>query len=163
MESRKIRSTIRASSGKTSRSPVVTVPAFNLDDAIAVAEAAGRLAVLDATAQAAVSLLSEILQEQGVHRALETDVQVRDVALGERDDVHPSEREALEETGRVFLVAAEAVERLGEDHVESPVQRITRQHLKSRAAAWRRTLRGPCTPQRSSSPVRSAYARQTRS
>ena len=68
-----------------------------LDDAIAVAETASRLAVLNATAQSAVCLLGEILQEQGVHRALESDVQVRDVALGKRDDVHAGKGEALEE------------------------------------------------------------------
>ncbi len=104
-----------------------------LDDAIAVAEAAGRLAVLDATAQSAVCLLGEILQEQGVHRALESDVQVRDVALGERDDVHAGEGEALEETGGVFLVAAEAVQRLGEHDIEPTVQRIAHQRLEPSA------------------------------
>ena len=55
-------------------------------------------------------LFGQILEEQGVHRALESDVQVRDVALGERDNVHAGEGEALEETGRVFLVAAESIE-----------------------------------------------------
>ena len=48
------------------------------DDAVALAKATGRLPVLDATAQTAV-----IFQESGVHRALESDVQMRDVALGE--------------------------------------------------------------------------------
>lgn len=50
-------------------------------------------------------LLGEILQEQGVHRALESDVEVRDVALGDRDDVDAREGESLEESRRVFLIA----------------------------------------------------------
>ena len=48
-------------------------------------------------------------------------MQVRDVAFGERHDVDAGEGEALEETGGVLLVAAEAVERFGQDDVESPV------------------------------------------
>ncbi|MNC94531.1 hypothetical protein D3C83_114090 [compost metagenome] len=66
-------------------------------------------------------LRGEILQKQGVHRALEPDVQVRDVALGDRDDVDARERESLEESGGVFLVAAEAVQRLGEHDIEPTV------------------------------------------
>ena len=102
-----------------------------LDDAIAVAEATSRFAVLDATAQSAVCFLREILQKQGVHRALEPDVQVRDVAFGERDDVHAGEGEALEESGGVFLVATEAVQRLGEHDIEAAIQRIAHQRLES--------------------------------
>jgi hypothetical protein len=108
-----------------------------LDDAIAVAEAAGRLAVLDATAQSAVCLLREILQKQGVHRALESDVRVGDVALSERDDVHAGEGEALEESGRVFLVATEAVQRLCEHDVKAMVQGIAHQRLESGAQQCR--------------------------
>ena len=38
-----------------------------------------------------------------------------------RDDVDAGEGETLEEPGGVFLVSAEAVQRFGEDHVESTV------------------------------------------
>jgi hypothetical protein len=55
-------------------------------------------------------LVREVLQEQCVHSPLEPDVQVRDVAFGERDDVDAGEGEALEEPGGVFLVATEAVQ-----------------------------------------------------
>jgi hypothetical protein len=41
-------------------------------------------------------------------------VEVRDVAFGERDDVDTGEGETLEETRGVFLIAAEAVERVCE-------------------------------------------------
>ena len=55
-------------------------------------------------------LFGQVLQEQSVHRPLEADVQVRDVAFGERDDVDAGEGETLEEACGVFLVATEAVQ-----------------------------------------------------
>jgi hypothetical protein len=105
--------------------------AQRFDDAVPVAETAGRFPFLNTPAQSAMSLLCEILQEQGVHRALEANMQVRDVTLGERDDVHAREREAFEQAGRVFLVAAESIERLGENHIELMAERIAHQRLKS--------------------------------
>ena len=36
----------------------------------------------------------------------------------------PAKCQSFEEAGSVFLVAAEAVQRLGEGHIESTVQRI---------------------------------------
>jgi hypothetical protein len=78
-----------------------------------------------------VGLLGEILEEQRVHRALESDVQMRNVALGQRDDVDSSEGEALEQARSVFLVATETVERFCEDDVEVAIQRIPHQRLES--------------------------------
>jgi hypothetical protein len=100
---------------------------------IAVAQATSGLAVLDSAAQSTVCFLGQVLQVKGIHRALESDVQVRYVAFGERDDVHAGKRQSLEEAGGVFLVAAESVQRLGEDDVESPVEGIAHQRLESRA------------------------------
>ena len=77
--------------------------------AVSVTQPAARLTALDAPAQPSMRLVCEILQEQRVHRPLEPDVQVCDVAFGECDDVHAGEGEALEEPRGVFLVAAEAV------------------------------------------------------
>src|SRR5205823_5396267 len=82
-----------------------------LHDPVAVAQAAGGLAVLDSAAQSTMCLLGQVLQEEGVHRALESDVQVGDVALGKRDDVDAGKGQSLEEAGGVFLVTAEPVER----------------------------------------------------
>ena len=48
-------------------------------------------------------------------------MQMRDVTLGERDDVHAGEGETLEESGSVLLIAAESIECFGEDNVESLV------------------------------------------
>ena len=100
---------------------------------VAVAETAAGLPELHATAQAASCLVGQVFQEERVHRALQPDVQVRDVALGERDDVHAGEGETLEEAGCVFLVPAESVQRLGQYDVESPVQRVPHQRLESGA------------------------------
>jgi hypothetical protein len=104
-----------------------------LHDAITVAESAGGLATFNAPAQASMRLVRQVLQEQRVHRPLEPDVQVRDVTLGERDDVDAGEGETLEEPGGVFLVATEAVQRLGKDDVEAPIQCVPHQRLESGA------------------------------
>jgi hypothetical protein len=56
---------------------------------------------------------------------------MRDVAFGERDDVDAGEGEALEETGGVFLIAAEAVQRFGEHDIELSVQRVAHQRLEA--------------------------------
>jgi hypothetical protein len=51
----------------------------------------------------------------------------------------------------VLLIAAESVERLGENHVDTPVQRIAHQGLETRAKKRsRQTLRDPSTRPRSS-------------
>ncbi|KIU47352.1 hypothetical protein QU41_19755 [Bradyrhizobium elkanii] len=53
-----------------------------LDHIIAIGIAATGLAQLDAATLTAPRLVGEILQEQGVHRALEPDMEMRDLALG---------------------------------------------------------------------------------
>jgi len=58
---------------------------------------------------------------------------VSDVALGERDDVHAREGQSLEQAGGVFLVAAESVQGLGEDDIESPVEGVPHKRLETRA------------------------------
>jgi hypothetical protein len=77
---------------------------------VAVAQTAAGSAGLDTPAEAATGLIRELLEEHRVHRALESDVQKRDVVFRESDDADAREREPLEQAGRFFLVAAEAVE-----------------------------------------------------
>jgi hypothetical protein len=60
-------------------------------------------------------------------------MQVRDVAFGQRHDAHAGEREPLEQARRVFLIAAEPVERFGQDDVELVPQRLAHETLKARA------------------------------
>jgi hypothetical protein len=51
-----------------------------------------------------MSLERQVLQEQGIHRALEAHVHRRDLALGPGDDTHAREADALEEAGDILLV-----------------------------------------------------------
>src|SRR3712207_7752806 len=64
--------------------------------------------------QAAVGLLRQVLQEQRRHCALEADVQLGDVALGDRHDPRVRKRNLLEEPGDVLLVAARSEEHTSE-------------------------------------------------
>ena len=57
----------------------------------AVADAAAGAALLDPAAQSTVRLRREVLQEQRVHHALEPDMELADLALGERHHRHPGE------------------------------------------------------------------------
>jgi hypothetical protein len=60
-------------------------------------------------------------------------VQVRDLALGQGDDLHAGERHALEDAGHVLLVAADAIEALCEHHLEAAAQRVREQRLDAGA------------------------------
>jgi hypothetical protein len=60
-------------------------------------------------------------------------VQVGDVAFGDRDDVDAGKRQSLEEASGVFLVAAESIQRLGQDDIESAVEGIAHQRLETSA------------------------------
>ncbi|ALR20074.1 hypothetical protein RLDS_11725 [Sphingobium lactosutens DS20] len=64
-------------------------------DVIAVAKAAAGLAFLDASAKATMGLLGKILEEEGVHRALQADMQFRNLALGQGHDLHARELKVL--------------------------------------------------------------------
>jgi len=50
-------------------------------DSVAEADTAACLPKLDSATESASGLLRQLLQEQGVHRSLEPDVQMRDVAF----------------------------------------------------------------------------------
>ncbi|AKM08832.1 hypothetical protein AB433_00650 [Croceicoccus naphthovorans] len=61
----------------------------------------------------APSLVGQILQEQRIHRALEANMQMRHFAFRQGEHLHVSIGHALENARDVFLVAGEAVHRLG--------------------------------------------------
>ena len=100
-----------------------------LHDAIAVAEATSSLAPLDPAAQAAMGLQGEVLEEQGVHGALEADMQLADLAFGEGDDGNAREAQMLEQRGDIGLIAGDPVERLGQHYVEQPALCVLQQRL----------------------------------
>jgi hypothetical protein len=114
--------------------PATTTYRFTLGIAlphhgIAVGEPACRTAFADSTAQPAPRLVGEILQEEGVHRPLQSDMQLTDLAFGECEQLDPSEAKSLEEPGDVFEIARETVERLGYDDVEPPAACVFKQLL----------------------------------
>jgi len=49
----------------------------------------------------------------------------------------PANVSRFEQTGSVFLVAAESIQRLGQDHIESPAESIAHQRLEIRAEQGR--------------------------
>jgi len=74
----------------------------------------------------------EVLREQGVHASLEADVKLGDLALAQRDDLHAGEAEMLEQSRHVGLIAAHAVQRLGQYHIELAALVVLQERLHAR-------------------------------
>lgn len=89
-----------------------------LHHAIAVGQAAGRIAVGDAADLAALDLGGKVTKEKRVHGALEADMQFVHRAFGQSDDADAREAQALEQGGNVLLIARQPVEGFGHDHIE---------------------------------------------
>ena len=100
---------------------------------VAVAHAAARLALLHPAPDPPMGLRREVLQEQRVHRALQADVKLVDLALGERDERHSGEAQVLVEDRNVGLVAAHPVERLGDHDLEPAAPCVFEQRLDAGA------------------------------
>jgi hypothetical protein len=71
----------------------------------------------------------EVFQEQGVHGPFQANMKLVDLALRESDDLNAREAQPLEYTRHVFLIAADAVQRLGQHHVKLAGLRIGQQRL----------------------------------
>ena len=108
-----------------------------LEHVVAVALAAGDAAGLDPADLAAARLLRQVLQEQRGHGALEADVDFRHRAVGEGLDAHAQELQPLVEGGDVGLAARQAVQALGDDHVEPAGLRIRDQAQQARPVEGR--------------------------
>jgi hypothetical protein len=102
------------------------------DDPVAVGVATTDLSRLDTAPNAAMGLGAKVFEEQRVHRALEPDMQLRHFALGQGDNRDPREPQAFEEPGYVFLIAAEPVERFGENQIELSGQGVAHRCLCGR-------------------------------
>ena len=72
---------------------------------VAERDAAADLALLDAAALAAMRLRCNVLEQQGIHRVLQIDVQMCDVSFGLGDHTHIGEGQTLKQAGNVLLVA----------------------------------------------------------
>ena len=103
-----------------------------LHHVVAVAQAAAGFALLDPTPYAAMGLGGEVLEEQGVHCALEADMKLADLALGQGDDLNAGEAQMFEEGRHVRLVAAHAVQCLGQHHVERAALGVLQDGLHAR-------------------------------
>ncbi|KIZ41939.1 hypothetical protein OO17_13880 [Rhodopseudomonas palustris] len=91
-----------------------------LDDLVAIAEPATGLAFLHATTKASMCLGGEILEEQRIHRSLQADMQLADLAFSQRYDRYAGELQMLEESRDIGLVAGDAIQSFGQHHVELP-------------------------------------------
>lgn len=103
-----------------------------VDDTISIGTATSDLARLAATPDASMGLDGEVLEEQSVHGAFQADMKLADLTLGQRDDGHAGELQVLEECGDVGLVAADAVQRFGEHHIEAACLCVGQEGLNAR-------------------------------
>ena len=85
----------------------------------------------------ATNLLREVPQEERIHRALEADMQLADLALGQRHHLDAGEGETLVQSGDVLLVAGETIERLRDHDIECAGARVLKELLISRPEAAR--------------------------
>ena len=94
---------------------------------IAIAQPAGRFTAHDPAPEAAMRLVGEVLQEQRVHRALEADMQLGNLAFRQGHQLDAGEFEPLVQPGDIFLVARQPVQRLRQHDVEAAFA-CSRQH-----------------------------------
>nr|WP_291055932.1 hypothetical protein [Hyphomonas sp.] len=87
-------------------------------DVIAVALAAGAFAVDRSLFLSAMHAARQVLKIERRHRSLEANVQLADLALHQRDDRDVPKPQTLVHMGDVFLIAAQAIDRLREDDVK---------------------------------------------
>src|SRR5690606_19188306 len=99
------------------------------DHPVAIAHCPGGEALLDPPAQAAMGFLRKVFQEQRIHRSLEADMKLVDLAFGERDERNPRELEMLVEGRDIGLIARYAVEGFGEHDIKLAGPRIGKQLL----------------------------------
>src|SRR5258708_20203413 len=71
----------------------------------------------------------EILEKERVHRTLEPDMELVDLALGQGEQLYPGKGQMLVERGDILLVTGETVERLGDDDFEGAGAGILEQFL----------------------------------
>ena len=114
------------------------------NDVIAIRDAAGGEARLDASPETPAGLIGDHLQLHRVHGPLETDVHVGDLAVVQGDDRDAGEGQPLVERRDILLVAGQAIQRLGDHDVEAAVAGVLQHALiagpESRGTANGRVL-----------------------
>ena len=86
----------------------------------------------DATLETTPRLLGKVFQKQSVHRSLQADVKLADLAFGEGHDLHRGKAHAFEEASGVLLVTADTIECLCVDEIEFVLDPILQERLNSR-------------------------------
>ena len=76
-----------------------------------------------------MDLQGKIPEEKGIHRALEPNVQLADLPLGQRYQPDSLEAKLLEEGRHILLVAGKAIESLSHHDVENPIPSVLEQLL----------------------------------
>jgi len=104
-----------------------------VDDAIAIGVATADLACLHATPDAAMGFDCEVFEEQGVHGAFQAHMKLVDLTFGQGEDGDVCEAQALEHARHVFLIAANAVQRLGQHYLETARLRVGQKRLDAGA------------------------------
>ncbi|HVI51536.1 MAG TPA: hypothetical protein VM661_10025 [Candidatus Sulfotelmatobacter sp.] len=90
-------------------------------DRVTIGQAAGRPPLGDGAGLAAADFGSQVFQEQGVHGALQPDMQFADFAFRGSDQFHPGEGQALIDRCGILKVAGQSVQGLGHDAVDLAV------------------------------------------
>ncbi|MDQ7251656.1 hypothetical protein Q8A70_28470 [Rhodospirillaceae bacterium R-7] len=101
--------------------------------AIPIGQPAGRAAALDLAPLPASDLFGQVLQEDGVHRALEADVEFGNLAFAYSDDGDAGGAQPLEDVGDVLEAPGEAVLRLSDHDIEPTELRIGQHRTRPRA------------------------------
>ena len=120
----------------------LAVRAQPADHTIAIGRPGDAAPLQDAPCFAPAGLVGQVLEVEGAHGALEADVELADVPFGQSDDTHIGEDGGLVEGGDVLLVAREAVEALGQHHVETALGQAPEQRLVAWALRGRTRDRG---------------------
>ena len=88
------------------------------DDVVTIGVPSAGEALAHPAFEPATGLDREVLEEKRVHGAFEADMQLADLAFRQGEDADAGEGQLLVEGGDVFLVARQAIERLGNHHIE---------------------------------------------
>nr|WP_244595641.1 hypothetical protein [Bosea lathyri] len=109
---------------------------------VAISSAAGIAPFPDDAGHAAADFLGQPFEEQRRHRALDADMHLGDLAVGDGDDLDAGEGQRLEEPCDVGEIARQAVEILGDDQIEFAGERQSDQALIVRPTMDRGAGRG---------------------
>lgn len=85
---------------------------------VAVAKPAACLPLLHPAPQTAMGLHRKVFQEQGIHRAFQTDMKLGDFPFSQGNDGDTRKLQMLVESGDIGLIAADPVQSLSQQYLE---------------------------------------------